>query len=587
MPTLAELLRLLVLEQPGHARPFLISYRSCVTSVELWNAVCRLERVLVTLDARDALVRFLQLWLECCFEADFHRHRLLSKLLAFASARLTQEQGNALKISCLRSATALTKRGSTASRLCKMLATPRIAQLWLLPSTQRVSMLKAHKTDALAWALRSISGSLVTNVRPSELLNNNWQRPERATLAPGLVALTDYFNHISFLVASEILAGSPGIQPTKSIKKSIKLLRRCVDLDDLHSAAAVCAGLNLSCVQRLRRAWLALSADVRVQFEAMDELLSPQKNWSRYRAFLREAQRHDVAVVPYVAVLLRDLTFISDGNADGARTGQDAVLNWEKLQMLGSNIANFVDAQQCFGAPLPISADVEAVLSAPVFGEERLDQLSQAFEPRKEAAIARTNTSSSSCSSAIPSRVSRAVPRPASMWTAKEVAAWAESAFGSLLAELFVAASVDGPCLVSLDDSALVEIGVNKKEHRKRIIKEVQRITMRRSDSTSSFSESNSSSDRHASDPRQWTAQDVKQWLLRLEEIKLASSMPNLTGSELQVLNVEALPEENVINRRRLQKKIRRLFEMPGTPSSTRASGRGYQMKWAAESNNA
>lgn len=570
MPSLSLLVRSLIFDEPHLARSFLLSYRTCAKPTEVMRALRAVSRSLPSPSTRAPVARFLQQWLDCCFESDFYRRRLLNKLLSFATAQLSEDDRNILKLACLRGVARASP--GTAPRVSFLLAQPRSAQLPLLPSTERTLLLKSQKTDAIARTLYAISSTLTVSVRVTELLNNNWQRPERTSLAPGLVALTNYFNRISFWIASEILGSNPDAQPVKLLKKAIKVLHACVEIGDMHSAAAVCAGLNLSCVQRLRRAWVALSADSRTHFEQADELLSPQKNWGRYRTHMRDATANGAAVVPYMAVLQRDFTFIHDGNADAARTAEERQGNWDKLQLFGTSLAAFVEAQARLvrSAPpatatsaLVVNTDMEAVLTAQVYGEDMLEMLSERFEPRKQAAAdadARPTPS--------PTHLARLLTQPVNTWSAQDVAVWAKASFDALLADLLSEAAIDGPRLVFLDDVALAEIGVNKIGWRKRVIREARHLALRDGGDSNSLCES-SSSERSASHPppasdaRRWSAADVKQWLMALGEVPLALASPDLTGEDLAALDVSALPAEVVMQPRRLKKKLRKLFGRP------------------------
>lgn len=144
---------------------------------------------------------------------------------------------------------------------------------------------------------------LIRGVRVTDLLT-----PRSSSGATGgVVRLSEYFNRISFLVATEILRQQEVTQQVKLLKKAIKVMRRCTDMNDMQSGAAICAGLNLSCIQRLKRPWNVLDSELRKHFDDDDRLYSPQKNWIHYRNYMHAQFKRGVPFVPYMAPLLKDI----------------------------------------------------------------------------------------------------------------------------------------------------------------------------------------------------------------------------------------------------------------------------------------
>jgi len=88
-------------------------------------------------------------------------------------------------------------------------------------------------------------------------------------------------------------------------------------------------GLNLGCVTRLKKTWDGLPKHATATFENLTRLTSSSQNYAHYREALAGKE---LPFAPNLAVHLRDLTFIEDGNEDTV----DGLINFGKMHMLGA-----------------------------------------------------------------------------------------------------------------------------------------------------------------------------------------------------------------------------------------------------------
>jgi hypothetical protein len=204
------------------------------------------------------------------------------------------------------------------------------------------------------------------------------------------------FNNVSFWVATEILsATSPNRNresreaidalhlQAKRLKKAIKVLHRTLALNNFHCAVAIVSGLNLACIQRLKRVWSSLTPHIRQLFDEADELLAPNSNWAHYRDLLRSVQAKQVPLVPYMALFLRDLTFVHDGNPDTLAESKN-IYNWEKMELLGCQINSFVSLRRIPYTGLSADKRAQTALQQLTsMDEETLMKKSEECEPRR------------------------------------------------------------------------------------------------------------------------------------------------------------------------------------------------------------
>ena len=71
---------------------------------------------------------------------------------------------------------------------------------------------------------------------------------------------------------------------------------------------AIFAGLNFAAISRLKQSWKALSSSKTV-IQELTDVTSPLNNYKLYREELKQAGTSEPCI-PYLAVYLKDLTFI-------------------------------------------------------------------------------------------------------------------------------------------------------------------------------------------------------------------------------------------------------------------------------------
>ena len=79
---------------------------------------------------------------------------------------------------------------------------------------------------------------------------------------------------------------------------------------------AIISGLNSAPVHRLKRTWEMVNARTMQSLNAMNQVMSPTRNFREYREQLHVG---NPPCVPFLGVYLTDLTFIEDGNPNMIR----------------------------------------------------------------------------------------------------------------------------------------------------------------------------------------------------------------------------------------------------------------------------
>ncbi|XP_064395483.1 ras-specific guanine nucleotide-releasing factor RalGPS1-like [Halichondria panicea] len=173
--------------------------------------------------------------------------------------------------------------------------------------------LRKVSPDKIAGQLTLIDLDLYKAIRMKELTNCNWTRKEKATLAPSVVAFTKRFNHTSFWVVREILNEPSSKVRAEIVTQFIKISKKLLELNNIHSLKAVLAGLQSGPIFRLSQTWRLVAKRDKATFERLCELLSADDNWKILRAHMDEAK---LPCIPHLGLYLTDLCFLSSTSSD-------------------------------------------------------------------------------------------------------------------------------------------------------------------------------------------------------------------------------------------------------------------------------
>lgn len=155
---------------------------------------------------------------------------------------------------------------------------------------------------------------------------------EKEKYAPNLSNLAERFNQVSRWVVTCIMIAKDTKEQILLVEKFIKIAKRLYEMNNYNSLMQIMSGLNNIAIQRLKQIREGLHADTVEILEKLEEFISPKHNFKNYRS----AEKPPLHL-PYLALTLRDLTFINDGNTDylpnPLESDSTQLINFEKLKM--------------------------------------------------------------------------------------------------------------------------------------------------------------------------------------------------------------------------------------------------------------
>ena len=209
---------------------------------------------------------------------------------------------------------------------------PRVLDLKLLTSQldkKRIMAFQRWSSRTLCETISLVGHEQFCAMPPHEMCGD--------VVKPFLNKQIDLFSRLSNLVVWSIVKA---VFPLALLKKFIKLAHIFFKMNNLHALGAIITGLNSGHVQALKKVWEDLPVLSRNLFEKYETLVSPIRNFAAYRAHL-ESLPLDEPCYPYLAVLMRDLMHINDGNPTFVN---ETLINYAKVSLLGS----FIDEWRVF-----------------------------------------------------------------------------------------------------------------------------------------------------------------------------------------------------------------------------------------------
>lgn len=110
-----------------------------------------------------------------------------------------------------------------------------------------------------------------------------------------------------------------------SVWFKILFLISCKEYKNLNSFFAIVIGLSNVAISRLTQTWEKLHNKVKRIFTQYESLIDSSRNYRRYRLLL---SKFDPPLVPFVPLLIKDMTILHEGNKTFVDQG---LVNFEKM----------------------------------------------------------------------------------------------------------------------------------------------------------------------------------------------------------------------------------------------------------------
>nr|XP_029479197.1 rap guanine nucleotide exchange factor 4 isoform X2 [Oncorhynchus nerka] len=251
------------------------------------------------------------------------------------------------------------------------------------PSTGSMGSFELMSSKDLAYQMTVYDWELFHCVHEHELIYHTFGRQNFKKTTANMDLFLRRFNEIQLWVITEICLCAQLSKRVQMLKKFIKIAAHCKEYKNLNSFFAIIMGMSNPAVSRLSQTWEKLPSKFKKFYSEFESLMDPSRN---HRAYRLTVAKLDPPIIPFMPLLIKDMTFTHDGN----KTFIDSLVNFEKMRMIANTVRIVRYCRSLpFGAePSQTSKNHPDVRSyvrqlTVIDNQRTLSQLSHRLEPRR------------------------------------------------------------------------------------------------------------------------------------------------------------------------------------------------------------
>jgi len=254
----------------------------------------------------------------------------------------------------------------------------------LLPKAKTFSVYAPF--ELLAWPSKEIARQITLTeydyfkkIEPKECLSGAWTKPSKKLFAPNIVALTERWNNMVSYVATTILSEDDIRVRRNYMVKFIEIAQELREMNNFNGVTEIITGFQNASVFRLKR---TLETVPESATAVLTELSALCNQASGNNKNMREAlARAPPPAIPPLAMYLKDLVFIEDGNPDFIREGLINVFKRRQTSNIILEIKQYQQQPYQFEV-VPYVRDSLPKLFTSNKNDDELWELSMKVEPR-------------------------------------------------------------------------------------------------------------------------------------------------------------------------------------------------------------
>ncbi|XP_068104974.1 rap guanine nucleotide exchange factor 1 isoform X2 [Hyperolius riggenbachi] len=155
-----------------------------------------------------------------------------------------------------------------------------------------------------------------------------WAKEQNEEKSPNLTQFTEHFNNMSYWVRSIIMQQEKAQDRERLLLKFIKIMKHLRKLNNFNSYLAILSALDSAPIRRLE--WQKQTSEGLAEYCT---LIDSSSSFRAYRAALGEVEP---PCIPYLGLILQDLTFVHLGNPDHIDGKVNFSKRWQQFNILDS-----------------------------------------------------------------------------------------------------------------------------------------------------------------------------------------------------------------------------------------------------------
>ncbi|XP_070614777.1 rap guanine nucleotide exchange factor 1 isoform X1 [Erythrolamprus reginae] len=153
-----------------------------------------------------------------------------------------------------------------------------------------------------------------------------WAKEQNEEKSPNLTQFTEHFNNMSYWVRSIIMQQEKSQDRERLLLKFIKIMKHLRKLNNFNSYLAILSALDSAPIRRLE--WQKQTSEGLAEYCT---LIDSSSSFRAYRAALSEVEP---PCIPYLGLILQDLTFVHLGNPDYIDGKVNFSKRWQQFNIL-------------------------------------------------------------------------------------------------------------------------------------------------------------------------------------------------------------------------------------------------------------
>ncbi|XP_076842417.1 rap guanine nucleotide exchange factor 1b isoform X2 [Brachyhypopomus gauderio] len=190
----------------------------------------------------------------------------------------------------------------------------------------RPGTLHDFRSHEVADQLTLLDAELFYKIEIPEVLL--WAKEQNEEKSPNLTQFTEHFNNMSYWVRSIIIQQEKAQDREKLLLKFIKIMKHLRKLNNFNSYLAILSALDSAPIRRLE--WQKQTSE---GLEEYCTLIDSSSSFRAYRAALADVEP---PCIPYLGLILQDLTFVHLGNPDLIEGKVNFSKRWQQFNILDS-----------------------------------------------------------------------------------------------------------------------------------------------------------------------------------------------------------------------------------------------------------
>ncbi|XP_064118634.1 rap guanine nucleotide exchange factor 1-like isoform X2 [Macrobrachium nipponense] len=236
--------------------------------------------------------------------------------------------------------------------------------------TTKQAYLLEFKSREIAEQMTLLDAELFDVMEIPEVLL--WAQEQNEEKSPNLTTFTEHFNKMSYWARSRILEHEDARDREKCVMKFIKIMKHLRNANNFNSYLAILSALDSAPIRRLE--WQKNITDGLKEYCALID------SSCAFRAYRQALSETSPPCIPYIGLILQDLTFVNIGNTQFMPDGNvNFSKRWQQYNIL-DNMKRFKKCQYPFKKNEKIIAFFNNFDD--YLNEEALWHISESIKPR-------------------------------------------------------------------------------------------------------------------------------------------------------------------------------------------------------------